>query len=147
MFFQPFCRFSSHNFSLELCVLAFELVLGDRHGGETKLCVGRQCFTYVYSRFCSVESSSERGSSLSVRLQNSTTLSYLASATITVVIRVPFPFPSSSRRHPPPVYLQLTRPKNSTTIVPSKHQQSCKPSALLSTALKADFKGEESFLT
>lgn len=51
-----------------------------------------------------------RGSSLRVRLQNPTTLSYLASVTI-IIIRVPFPFPWPSRRHPLPVYLQLTSKK------------------------------------
>ena len=58
---------------------------------------------------------------------------------------------SSRHRHPPPVTYNYSS-KNSTIVVPSylsrfEHRQSCKPSTLLLTALKANFKGEESFLT
>lgn len=137
------------------CFFFFELVYSMTDGGEIKPCFARRCFPYVYPRFCSVESkASESGSSLSVRFTKvQPTFPLLASVVAIVVIRVPFPFPSR-RRHPAPVYLQLTGQKILLLLcLPNyyvcEHRHYCKHSAfyILSIEKLVLIKGEESFLT
>lgn len=130
-------------------MLAFELVcwVTDMEGKLSRSLVG-ECFPCVYSRFCSVESkASERGSSLIVRLQNSTSLSYIWRPSSSSSFEFLFPF----RRHRVVIILLLSTynllVKNSTTVVPSYLLRCRAPAvskigSLLSTALKSSFQSK-----